>query len=145
MSKKDKEIGTFGDYLRVLRENKGLTQSSLASKSGISLSYVSRLENNERVNISFKLLTILSKALDISIINLLQISLEIDEEKSKDIGNVILEGQYVIDGKEVPEEARVLLYDIIISIINYGWENEKKVDMLSEELIRKVKYLNQIL
>lgn len=140
----DKGISRVGDYLKCMRENKGLRLKDVAEKSGISISYLNRLERNERFNPSIPLLTRLVKSLDISIIDLLQISVEIGESKLTDIRDVIIEGNYVIDGKEVSEHVRALLCDIIIFIINEGWKNEKKFDMLSEELIRKVKYLNQI-
>jgi transcriptional regulator with XRE-family HTH domain len=135
----------FGDYLKCMRENKGLRLKDVAERSGISVSYLNRLERNERFNPSIPLLTKLVKSLDISILDLLQISLEIDKEKSIDIRDVILEGNYVMESKEVSEEVRVLLCDIIEIIGNDEWKKEKKADMLSEELIRKVKYLNQVL
>lgn len=144
-NKEKDTVNGFGDYLKCMRENKGLRLKDVAERSGISVSYLNRLERNQRFNPSISLLTKLVKSLDISILDLLQISLEIDKEKSIDIRDVILEGSYVMESKEVSEEVRVLLCDIIQIIRNNEWTKEKKADMLSEELIRKVKYLNQML
>ena len=37
----------FGAHLKKLRKTKGLTQKSLALKSGISLSYINKIENGK--------------------------------------------------------------------------------------------------
>ncbi len=37
----------FGAHLRKLRLAKGLTQKSLAAKSGLSLSYINKIENGK--------------------------------------------------------------------------------------------------
>lgn len=146
MGNKDKVITSdIGNYLKIIRKNKGFRLVDLAQKSGISVSYLNRLERNQRFNPSIPLLTRLANSLDITIFDLLQISSNTNEHKAKDMRDIILEDNYVMEGKNVSEEARGLLYDIIIFLINEGWKNENKVDMLSEELIRKVKYLNQVL
>ncbi|OLE79185.1 MAG: hypothetical protein AUG74_01530, partial [Bacteroidetes bacterium 13_1_20CM_4_60_6] len=52
----------IGHFVRVLREQKSLTQEQLASKTGITYQYLSGLENG-RENFSIDILEALSKAL----------------------------------------------------------------------------------
>ncbi len=136
---------SFGDYIKYKRENKGLTLKEVAQKAGISTAYLSKLENSKRKKPSLRIIKKLAYGLEVSVINLLLKSLKINQPEVIDIRDVILEGNYIMEGKEVSEEARVLLYDMIKVFVNDGWKNEKKVGMLSEELLRKVKYLNHIL
>lgn len=49
MSKKDRSVSSdFGKYIKQLREAKGLMIKDIAARSGISESYIYRLENGER-------------------------------------------------------------------------------------------------
>jgi transcriptional regulator with XRE-family HTH domain len=49
MSKKDRSVSCdFGKYIKQLREAKGLMIKDIAARSGISESYIYRLENGER-------------------------------------------------------------------------------------------------
>lgn len=63
----EKEIlKVFGNYLRSLRNKKGLSQVDLAFKGNFDRNYIGMLERGER-NPSLKNLVRLSKALDISL------------------------------------------------------------------------------
>lgn len=54
-----------GERIRTLRKEKGLTQESLAEKSGIYITYVSDIERGER-NISMETLEKVITALDVN-------------------------------------------------------------------------------
>lgn len=62
---KDPELVEFGDRLRALRENAGLTQESLADAAGLHWSYVGQVERGER-NLTYKSLLSLSRGLKIA-------------------------------------------------------------------------------
>ena len=55
----------FGDKLRELRKQKGLSQEDLALKSGLHRTYISDIERGSR-NVSLKNIEKISKALGIS-------------------------------------------------------------------------------
>lgn len=55
----------FPNRIRELRELRGLTLEDLAEKSGLSVSYVSRLESGKR-NLSVKNLNIFARSLDVA-------------------------------------------------------------------------------
>ena len=58
---------TIGQIIKIVREKAKISQTDLARLSGVSLAYVSRLEGNERENISIKLLDNIFNALNVSI------------------------------------------------------------------------------
>lgn len=58
---------TIGQIIKNIRQRAGLTQTDLARLSEVSLAYVSRLEGNERENISIKLLDNIFNTLNVSI------------------------------------------------------------------------------
>lgn len=55
----------FGDKLRELRKQKGLSQEDLAFKSGLHRTYISDIERGSR-NVSLKNIEKIAKALGIS-------------------------------------------------------------------------------
>jgi transcriptional regulator with XRE-family HTH domain len=58
-------LKNFGDHLRILRMEKGLSQEQLALKAEISKNQVGNIERGE-VNVTLITVTALSKALEIS-------------------------------------------------------------------------------
>ena len=143
MSKQDNgNVKSLGNYIKLKRKIKGLRLKDVAENAGMSIAYLNRLEGNKRSNPSFSILTRLANTLEVSIFDLMQIHLKVNEPETKDIRDIILEGNYMINGKEVSEKIRIIIGDIMELALDNGWQEEKKFDMLSEELIRKVKYLN---
>ena len=70
--KKIKDIKLqFGDQVRTLRKERGLSQEALAFESELDRTYVGAVERGER-NISLENINKLSKALSISISELLR-------------------------------------------------------------------------
>ena len=53
----------FGNHLKTLRKDYGLSQEALADKAGLDRTYVSGVETGKR-NISLKALSAIAKALD---------------------------------------------------------------------------------
>ena len=54
-------------YIRELRERRGLSYEQLAEKSGVASSYIQRIESNDDVNPSARVLCKLAKALDVAV------------------------------------------------------------------------------
>lgn len=50
--------------IRQIREEQGMTQIELAKKSGLSVGYLSHLENGSRNNPSYKTMSSIAKALN---------------------------------------------------------------------------------
>jgi len=63
-------LNRFGERLRSIRNEKGVSQEKLANLSGITISQVSRIERGE-VNTTISTLDVLAKSLDVTISELL--------------------------------------------------------------------------
>lgn len=59
-------ISTIGENIRNERKTKGITQEQLAELSNISLNFISKIERNERQNISVKTLLSIATALEVT-------------------------------------------------------------------------------
>lgn len=57
----------MGYRLKQIREQKGITQESLAAKSGVSRATIAALETGKERNTTSKTLTKLAMALDVSV------------------------------------------------------------------------------
>lgn len=65
MRNKDLSNLSMGEKIRLLREEKGLSQGSLSKKSEVSVAEICRIEKGERQNPSITLLNKLLMALDV--------------------------------------------------------------------------------
>jgi transcriptional regulator with XRE-family HTH domain len=63
--KKDPELVAFGERLRSLREDAGLSQEALAHAADVHWTYVGQIERGER-NLTYKSIRKLARGLDIS-------------------------------------------------------------------------------
>jgi len=61
-----REVNQFQRRLKELRIKKGYTQKALGDRTGIDGAYISKLENGEKENPSYKILLRLCRALDCS-------------------------------------------------------------------------------
>lgn len=60
-----------GDTLKRLRERKGLTQTELASRVGVTAAYISMLESGAKGNPTLGIVRRLAKALGVSVAELI--------------------------------------------------------------------------
>ena len=66
MSKKSILLVHFGEVIRDLRKDKGLSQEELADKAGVHRTYIGMIERGEK-NITLENINKISKALQITI------------------------------------------------------------------------------
>src|SRR5690554_3223508 len=59
-------LGTFGNRLKLIRENKGISQAELSKKTGVVREQISRIENGQ-INATIKTISRLSDALDVKL------------------------------------------------------------------------------
>lgn len=62
----------IGQKVKELRKDRKITQEKLAEKSGLSINYISRIENKNDLHISISVLIKLADALQISVAELVQ-------------------------------------------------------------------------
>jgi transcriptional regulator with XRE-family HTH domain len=145
VSKQNRKLSSeLGNYIRYARQTRGLTLKGLSEKSNISTGYLSKLENSRRFP-SNDVLKHLANALEVSVMNLLQISMEASSFKDRDLSEVLMDGNYTVKGEEVPPEVRILLVEIIQYITNNRWRREDVSNMFTEDFINKIKVMNNLL
>ncbi len=77
---------TIGQFVRILREQKGLTQDQLAAKTGITYQYLSGLENG-RENFSLDVLDSLAKALGYTLPKLVAMAYATEASEAAPVAN----------------------------------------------------------
>ncbi|MDF2544731.1 MAG: putative transcriptional regulator [Herbinix sp.] len=109
----------FGTLIRSLRNNHGYSLKDVANITGISASYINRLEKFDRKAPSFKILEALAKALDVSV-------------------SILIEAAGIKNDKKGPINMAHLLfmYDIEVSNIVLTAEQKLKMYNMAESIIR---------
>lgn len=139
----------FGEKIKELRESKGMSLKDLEHVSGVTSSYVHRIEKGLRKP-SVEKIEKLADALDADfkeLLDLLNIGFILDDkiEKTEDIDllKLIKSNQFKINEKQLSKEKQMLFIDIMNEIINEPWteENEMKKGF---DLVDKVKQLKRI-
>lgn len=90
---------SLGKRIRYFREKKGLSQYDLSDRTGISRSYLSRIENGQ-YNLSLEYLVMIANELAVSIEELLKDSLATAGKKNSEVETILLSCS--------PEEERIL-------------------------------------
>lgn len=118
-SKENRSISpNFGTMLRYYRENKGLSLQKVQEITGISSSYINRLECGQRRAPSFPILKLLASALEVDMADLIDVALKSDDEP-KDISAVILGSEYTIDNETATSDIKQYLMALINLVISH--------------------------
>ena len=134
----------FGERIKELREAKGMSLKDLEHVSGVTSSYVHRIEKGLRKP-SVEKIEKLAEALDADfkeLLDLLNIGFILDDKNEKknetDLMKLIKSKQYKINGIQLSDEKQSLLNEILNEIINEKWTetNELKKGF---DLVDKVK------
>lgn len=122
----------FGSTIKYLREKRGYSLKGLEEITGISSSYINRLERGERASPSYTIIKKLADALCIDVIELLHIAERtIDNETVKSIGEIILTNNCRLVDEIATKEQKEKLVGILDKIINCQWE-ENIINDLAE-------------
>lgn len=98
--------------IKNLRKHKNIKLDELCNKTGLSRSYLTKLENNHLTNCSTKTLEKIANALDTNIKDLFYSKLDIDELKEKLNETIDI---YGINSKETLEISQTI--DLLVNII----------------------------
>lgn len=123
----------FGSIIKFSRENKNLSLKELEDKTGISASYINRLENGERQAPSVPIASELADALELDLAMLLDVCN--NKSKSDDlisIAELLLMNDFKINGVNIGKEAKELIVSLIEKIINAEWDVDTKMQDVYE-------------
>lgn len=127
---KGREINEkFGLYLKFLRENKGYSLIQLQELTGISSSYINRLESGDRKAPSYPIIERLAEALGVDVIELLNISGTAKTDKTESIFQLILKNDFTIDedGNDIATPVvKQLLTDLLQNVLTCKWSDSTR-------------------
>lgn len=90
----------IGKNIKILREKKGLSKKKLSELSGVSVSYISELENLKKNSPSIDIIDKLANALDITKGDLLK---ENDEQFAENTNKFIIQKSYLYTKENTSE------------------------------------------
>ena len=137
----------FGEKIRQLREEKGMSLKDLEHISGVTSSYVHRIEKGLRKP-SVEKIEKLAEALDADfkeLLDLLNIGFILEDKTEKnevpDLFQLIDKNQFTINGEKLKKEKQIQLSQILNEIINTKWSatDELKKGFELVDLIKKFK------
>jgi len=133
----------FGNLIKNLRTELGYSLHDMQNMTGISASYINRLEKNNRKAPSYKIIKKLSTALGVSEARLLEVA---GLEKGTDVTNIdtlFYSENFRIGDTEISKKQKDLLLKIIKKIHNSRWDiSTKHVDSIEIiELVDEYKNL----
>jgi len=115
----------FGSILKFAREGKDLSLKELEDITGISASYINRLENGERQAPSVPIVSELADALDLDFAMLLDACNSKSDNDVKSIAELLLTKDFTINGIIIGKEAKEILVSLIEKVVNAKWKDDK--------------------
>lgn len=129
----EREISdNFGSLIKYLREQRGLSLQALGDMTGISPSYIHRIEHGERKAPTVKIIEQLADALNISFAELLKVAkIEINEEEVHEVyelEKMILSNNIAYTGSTevIKKKEKEALVKLIDKISKLKWDETSK-------------------
>jgi transcriptional regulator with XRE-family HTH domain len=116
---------SFGSMIKYLRGKKGLSLRQINELTGISESYVNRLENGGRLCPSFPIIEKLASALSVEPADLLEVGMNKTNASIVPLEQLLFSSEFTIDGvKTVSPGAVEQLLNLIDVIQDVTWERD---------------------
>lgn len=116
MNRKDSLSEKLGMYLKYLRKQSGLKLEEISEKSCLSISYISRLENGLINAPSLDTIEALAEAYDVSVFELLNLSIEKDENVMS-LEELIIKNDFIYNNRVVDSNTKYALINLINSLV----------------------------
>lgn len=120
----------FGSLIKHLRESKGYSLKDLEQATGISSSYINRIEKGERKAPSYRIIEKLAEALNQDVAELLNVANSEEHEELQAVEEFLLSHSYLIGGKRATKEMRERLVEVIRKMNNSSWGESKHKDAM---------------
>ncbi|GAE37388.1 helix-turn-helix domain-containing protein [Halalkalibacter akibai] len=123
----------FGSMIKYLRKKRDLSLRAMKEMTGISESYINRLENGGRLCPSYPIIEKIASALGVHPKELLEVGSNEERSKLVPLDYLLLSNDFTVDGTEMfnpkLKESLLNLIDILCEI---KWEKETIVDDIYE-------------
>lgn len=113
----------FAQKMKRLRQARGMTLQQLSSATGISPSYISRLERSEKQCPSFPILVELARALKVDILTLAE-GLAEQEGEVEDLYSLMFKSPLRVADKILTEEETRQVINLIERIAELDWNEQ---------------------
>lgn len=127
--KKEREINKhFGGMVKYLRTKKGMSLYDLSDKTGVSPSYINRLEKMNRKCPRYPIIEKLALALEVPATELLEVATNNNYDRKK-LSTLILNDEYELDDGSMLEVGdKYKLLELINTIWQLSWEKETIIE-----------------
>lgn len=118
--------GDFGTWLRSARKEKGYSLKELENRSGVTASYIHRIEKGARKTPSIPITEKLAVALGVppkELLSMLGHDIGEDSKEIPGLSELISLNQFSIDGNLVEQEEKDMIIRIINTMLNEEWED----------------------
>lgn len=137
MNREKRKVSTkFGALIKLNRVNQNLTISQLAEITGVSGSYLSRLENSEKRTPSYKIMLSICNALNISINEMFDTTNEEDAINLKKIDSLIITNDFIIGDKKATRKQKDAIIDLIELVFNLESSITKNAEKCFEDAFK---------
>jgi len=120
----------FGSLIKHLREIKGYSLKELEMVTGISYSYINRIEKSENRVPSYRIIEKLAEALGQNVADLLYIANNQNKKVPRPVEELLLTEGYLVNGIPANKEIRESLAEIIRKIIHSHWNERQYKDSI---------------
>ncbi|WP_431810634.1 helix-turn-helix domain-containing protein [Lysinibacillus capsici] len=133
----------FGKMLKSLRKKRGLTLADLSDLSGISISYLNRLEKGERKSPGFTKIIKLAEVLSVPVSSLVGSCIQESEDKPVSISELFFNHTIEYNDEVLDSKTKALLVEIAETVLLLKWEKSTILNDLQQiaELISELKEL----
>lgn len=137
MNSEERKISpNFGALIKLNRVNQNLTISQLSEITGVSGSYLSRIETSEKRTPSYKIMLSICNALNISIDELMDSTNVEDENNLKKIDTLIITNDFIIGDKKATRKQKEAIIDLIEFIFNSELSINKEAEKCYEDVFK---------
>lgn len=142
MKKNNRSVSdNFGSLIKHLREQKGYTLKKMEEMTGVSATYICRIEAGERKAPSIPIVRLLADALDVKLAEMLDASNNKFDE-ANDIATLLLASNFFVKNSSLlQEKVKKLLVEIIDKTVQVSLKPETRFEDALEifELINKLR------
>ncbi|WCF11740.1 helix-turn-helix transcriptional regulator (plasmid) [Paenibacillus thiaminolyticus] len=135
----------FGSLVKHLRLSQGLTLQDLSDMTGISTSYINRIENNQRKSAGYKMIEKLAVALGQEVSDLVDVANKPEEDEITSVEELLLSSNFEINGVRANKEVKERLVALISKINHPTWGDDKYTNVIeiADAIDRYRNLLNQ--
>jgi transcriptional regulator with XRE-family HTH domain len=118
----------FGSIIKNRREELRLSLKQIEAETGISPSYINRIEKGQRKAPSYRIIEQLAKALDLPVSKLMHVAEVQVQEDVPSIEELLLTSQFKVNGKRASKQSKEKMVEFVKRLTQATWESDKKYE-----------------